>query len=366
MESDLVLDPVEASASPLVNIPDGADPAEVADMEFVANAANSLVGKVPAFGQLLASMLAARQLYAMCLYELELLMKTTDFSEFAVTPSTAGLTERQSTMLREVLVSAAAAKAQEPFDETVLFTGMTQTVFPWMQRVVAEHTTQQDAERQARYEENEVRRLATPLKLGLPGCENLSRKDAVLLVGEAHVLRWVAQAVTEQALREWSGVAQTVRLTETAPKITDPRLVSVPLNVWANSTRTNVSFQRVYEEFLPQLTNPVDLLVVDNLLGTQSGAGFVTEAGMANEAQKHLHSWTTSAGALLVSCLSRENGLTDFPEQTVKILRQHNRVCEVTTRTTDELVTILVNEEPFGAVPKEELDTYKISLIVKL
>jgi len=348
------------STSPVTGIPDGADPEEIADMELVANAANTLVSTVPAFGQLMASMLAARQLYAMCLYELDLLMKTADFS------ATGGLTERQASMFREVLVSAVAAKAHEPFDETVLFTGMTQTVFPWMQRVVVEHTAQQDAERQARFEVNEAKRLATPVSLDLPGCAGLTRQESVLLVGESHVLRWVLQRLTANALQPDSWVGQLVRLVEMAPKTVDPKLVSVPPEGWANCTKTSTGFQKVYESFMDQLTNPPDLLMVDNLLLTQPSVSFVTDAGIANEAQKRLRGWAAAAGAVLVSCVPQSDGLSEFPEQTVEILRQYNRVLEVETWTTDATVVIRINGEEYATVPVEELDTYRISRIVTL
>jgi len=126
------------------------DPEFVKDIELVADVANHLARNNSDFKQVIASMLAARQLYGMCLFELEWLCHHTDFSKIGETIpiTTESMTEQQQIMFKEVLINAAAMQAQQPFDEKVLFDGMTNTVFPWMRAVVTKHSAWQNAEKE--------------------------------------------------------------------------------------------------------------------------------------------------------------------------------------------------------------------------
>ena len=117
----------------------------VADMALPAELAQHLVMNVPEFGQLVASMLASRQLYAMCMYEMDMLCDRTDFKGMGIEEiDTAALEDFQVPMLKEILINSAAVQAQQPFDEKLLFNGFVKTVFPWMQNVVVDHTKQQE------------------------------------------------------------------------------------------------------------------------------------------------------------------------------------------------------------------------------
>ena len=71
--------PVEESTSPKLELPEESKIPE--DMELVAEMANRLVSDNQEYGRLVASMLASRQLYAMCLYELERLCEETNFAK---------------------------------------------------------------------------------------------------------------------------------------------------------------------------------------------------------------------------------------------------------------------------------------------
>ncbi len=127
------------------------DPQFVNDIELVADVANHLARNNLDFKQVIASMLAARQLYGMCLFELDWLCHYTDFSKIyddQATVAAEAMTAQQQVMFKEVLISAAAMQAQQPFDEKVLFDGMTNTVFPWMQTIVAKHSAWQNAEKE--------------------------------------------------------------------------------------------------------------------------------------------------------------------------------------------------------------------------
>lgn len=333
------------------------------DMEKVAAVANRLVAEDSNFAQLIASMLAARQLYAMCMYELEWLVREGDWQAKKVPE----LSDHNKVMLKEILINAAAVQAQQPFDENVLFRGMKQTVFPWMERVVGKHSEYQNKERRRLFEEQEKIRVETPIDLGLAIAEApLDRQMPVLLVGEAHLLSFLFDRLIENLP---DTVKQAVQLVEGKPKASAPRSVLVPLDAWKGCARSNNGFQRVYETFvLPVLSNPVDLLLVHNLLPAYTGMDFASITTRANEAQYKLKKWTNAAGALLVSGLPLDRALKanelNLPEY--ETLRVHNVLRGVSAVPTDspDQLEIHVGAQIVATVSAEELNSYKKSSIV--
>lgn len=354
-------------------------------MEFVAHVANQLVERNPGFGQLVATMLASRQLYAMCLYELEWLTKDDEFLK-AVTPKDGGndpvvIDDNQKVMLKEILVSAAAVQAQQPFDEKVLFEGMTKTVFPWMKKVVEKHTTWQNDERKKQFEERERVRLQTKIDVGVKLYDDaevlkvddptrLDRTKSVLFIGEDKAINWLAHRVTANAVADGSGAESIVRLTKHAPKINDPRLICVPEDAWKNCADSNTSFQRVYANFvLPQLTNPVDLVLVDNLLHTLQGMSFAAYTTVANEAQHKLKKWAEAAGALLVSFLplNRKLKANELNTPEYESLRMHNVLRAVVleeVEAEEKSYRVLVGPQEIAIVTAQELEAYQPRNIV--
>lgn len=336
------------------------------DMEAAAKLANQLVSQDVRFAQLLGSMLASRQLYAMCIYELELLVQDKDWKLEDVPE----LTESQTVMLKEILVNASAVQAQRPFDEKALFQGMTKTVFPWMQKVVDKHAERQKQEREQLFKEWEEKRLATAIDLGLPIEEGaLPRQLSVLLVGEAHLLRWVTKRMLSHLLAEKSEPKQIVELVEQAPDFTsNPQVVSVPEQVWKGCTAAN-GIQRLYENFVvSQLSNPADVLLVHNIVKAYRGLELSPVTTRANEAQRKLKKWTGLAGALLVSCLPLERPLRPnelhMPEY--EALRVHNVLRGVSTAATEdpEQLEVWIGSQKAATVPRAELESYRKSKII--
>lgn len=333
------------------------------DMEVVAEVANKLVVNNAAFGQLVASMLASRQLYAMCMYELEWLMREGETKGNDVSD----LSDQQKVMLKEILINAAAVQAQQPFDENVLFQGMKKTVFPWMEKVVGKHSDYQNRERKRLFEEQEKVRVETPIDLGLSISETpLDRQMPVLLVGEAHLL----QFLFDQLIQNLPDVVkQVVQLVESKPKVEEPRSVPVPLDAWKGCARSNNGFQRVYEAcVLPVLSNPVDLLVVRNLLPAYNGMDFASITTRANEAQYKLKKWANAAGALLVGGLPLDRPLkgNELHQPEYETLRVHNVLRGVASKPVPDSddVEILIGPAVALRVPNTELDAYKQSSII--
>ena len=366
------------STEPETNpVADAIDPQLVTDIELVAAVANKLVGSHPGFTQLIASMLASRQLYAMCLYELDWLCRDTDFS--AVDTALADMTDQQRIMFKEVLINAAAVQAQQPFDEQVLFAGMTKTVFPWMQTVVTKHSAWQAAEKKKGNEQREDLRIATPINLGFQFyAENeavethaINRHKPILLVGKQDAVRWLLHRITESVLTPASGATQLTRLLEGAPKITDSHLVNIPKDVWENCASSNTGFQKIYDFFVyPKLNEPVDLLIVDNLLQTCKGMTSIPITSIANEAQRRFKNWGEKAGALVLGCipLDRELRANELNGTEYETLRVHNIirgvVAEPCVVNDAPHFKICVGQHEVAQIPAAELEAFHLSKII--
>lgn len=372
--SEEELKPTDIETNPVA---DAIDPQLVTDIELVAAVANKLVGNHPGFTQLIASMLASRQLYAMCLYELDWLCRDTDFS--AVDAALADMTDQQRIMFKEVLINAAAVQAQQPFDEQALFAGMTQTVFPWMQTVVTKHSAWQAAEKKKGNEQREDLRIATPINLGFQFyAENeavethaINRHKPILLVGKQDAIRWLLHRITESALTPASGATQLTRLLEGAPKITDSHLVNIPKDVWENCASSNTGFQKIYDFFVyPKLNEPVDLLIVDNLLQTCKGMTSIPITSIANEAQRRFKNWGEKAGALVLGCipLDRELRANELNGTEYETLRVHNIirgvVAEPCVVNDAPHFKICVGQHEVAQIPATELEAFHFSKII--
>lgn len=330
------------------------------DMETVAEVADNLVINDAAFGQLVASMLASRQLYAMCMYELEWLLQEGE----AAVKQVSALSERQKLMLKEVLINAAAVQAQQPFDENVLFQGMKKIVFPWMEKVVGKHSDHQSRENKRLFEEREKVRVETRIDLGLGVSEApLARQTPVLLVGETYLLRFLFTRLVENLP---DTVKQVVQLVENNPNThaAEPCLVSVPPAAWKGCARSNNGFQKVYENCVRSaLVNPVDLLLVHNLLPAYTDMEFAAITTRANEAQHRFKKWANAAGALLVGGLPLDRPLkaNELHQPEYETLRLHNVLRGVMAKPLPDSddVEILVGPTVAFRVSKVELDTHK-------
>lgn len=309
------------------------------DMELIAQVANRLVEVDVQYSRLVSSMLASRQLYAMCLYELERLCDETDFKRATKSedkdniPVGKKLTEEQTLMLKEVLINAAAMQAQHPFEENQLFDGMLKTVFPWMRDVVAKHNEAQAKSQKEAFNEAEKNRVASPVGINLPimsdkPSDPLDRNTPVLLVGESKFVRYLIESRLLAAAEGENNVCQVIRLASTETPAEDTaKICFLRKSLWEDCTATNDSFQRVYSNhILPRLNSSADLLIVDDLRNARIGLEFSSLTTVVNEAQKRLKRWAEKAGCLLVGCLPLNRQLKakelNLPEY--ETLRIHN------------------------------------------
>lgn len=349
---------------------------QTSDMELMALVANRLVEVDVQYSRLVSSMLASRQLYAMCLYELERLCEETDFKRATKAEGKENiavgktLTEEQALMLKEILINAAAMQAQQPFEENQLFDGMIKVVFPWMRDVVAKHNEAQAKAQKEAFNEVEKARVALPVGLNLPVLadkpeELLDRKTPVLLVGEAKFVNYLLESRLSNASEGQNNVRQIIRLTTAEqPKEDTDKICFLSKPLWEDCTASNDAFQRVYSNhILPKLNNPADLLVVDDLRHARLGLDFSSMTTVVNEAQKRLKRWAEKAGCLLVGCLPLNRQLKanelNLPEY--ETLRIHNLLRGVAGESVTidgvDHYRIFVGQHVVCCVPAVEVDS---------
>lgn len=349
---------------------------QAGDMELMALVANRLVEVDLQYSRLVSSMLASRQLYAMCLYELERLCEETDFKRATKAEGKDNisvgktLTEEQALMLKEILINAAAMQAQQPFEENQLFEGMIKTVFPWMRDVVAKHNEAQAKAQKEAFNEAEKARVALPVGINLPILadkpeELLDRKTPILLVGESKFVNYLIETRLSKAVEGETNVRQMIRLTtDEAVKEDTAKICFLSKSLWEDCTASNDAFQRVYStHILPKLNNSADLLVVDDLRNARLGLDFSSLTTVANEAQKRLKRWSEKAGCLLVGCLPLNRQLKakelNLPEY--ETLRIHNLLRGVAGEkcTIDGVdhYRIFVGQHVACCVPTSEVDS---------
>jgi hypothetical protein len=359
-------------------------------MVEVATIANRLIIGDSRYGRLVASMLASRQLYAMCLHELERLCDDTNFKKatrLEGEPNLKGvkaeLEADQLTMLKEILVNSAAVQAQQPFQETALFKGMVETVFPWMQEVCKVHTAKEHEQKREEFLASEKVRAELPVAFNVqlfPQTEKdtgfwIGKKKPLLFVGERKALRWLVDFILVNSVKEGNNVKQVIRLNSGGkPRHNDDvRLLNVARDDWAGAASSNGSFKRQFEQqLLSQIIAPVDLLIVDDLIHASGETNSLFPVtSVANTAVSKLRRWTEASNSLLISCLPLDRELMPDELNTApyETLRMHNVLRSVTV--TDIQVDaapwckVTVGQYEVARFPIEELNAYTESKIIK-
>ena len=358
-------------------------------MVSAAAIANRLVAHNTSFGRLVASMLASRQLYAMCLYELEMLCDETNFVQATRVKDepdlevAKSLPDNQMTMLKEILINSAAVQAQQPFDENVLFNGMVDTVFPWMQEVVQKHTKLQQEQQKKQHEEIEKARVASEVSLGIQFNDSqegsdgyrLARQKPVLFVGPRAETQWLMDYISKRSLDADNNISQLVRLSAGGkPQVQDPQFLSLSKQEWEGIASSNSGMQKLYEcKIETVITNPVDVLLVDDLSHAyhDKSFNFAAITTIANEAQKRFKRWSKNAGCLLVGCLVLDRQLKanelNMPE--FETLRMHNILRGVSSETVEQhgksLIKINVGQFEVAVIDPEELESFAEKKIIQ-
>lgn len=347
------------------------------DVDTVAAFANHLMQTKPVFVQAVAAMLASRKLYAASTYEIDALLQKIDFAKDGPKQTDSPpleWTDGHKVFLKEILITASVAKACDSFDSADLLKELIESVVPWLTRVSTEHTQAQSEHKRQAQEEAEKTRLQTKLDIGFPiqnekietEPSKLDRKLSVLFIGEKPAVRWLMQRVQSNLLEFGSGAGQLLHLACNRPVNSDPNSLVVDEKVWSNCTSTNDSFQQLYgSSIFPQLKNPIDAVLVDDISVAYQGLSFMPLLTRVNEAQHRLKKWTTLAGSLLISALPLDRKLkpNELHLADYEILRIHNLLRAVTTEQIDvegvPHVKVIAGVEEVGIVPLTELQQFE-------
>jgi len=319
------------------------------ELEVAAQAANHLAQENVDYQLLLSGMLASRQLYAMCLYELERLCDRTDFKKVVrfENSQTVGLTNEQQVLFKEILINSAATQAQQPFDENQLLRGLVQTVIPWIQDTVTKHNEQQDKQNKQHARDEEERRVQRPINVQMAifpeqqeePQDQLQRQQSVLLIGWQPAVQWVLNRLAAGVVdAEYSNVYQAVHLTRNKPAQRLERFEYVPEKGWEKAATSFNEFQRLYiSRIQPALQEPMDLLLIDDVAHAGNDASFMPLVSRVNEAQKKLKQWCKKAGCLLIGGVPLPRHLKDneLHQSEYTTLRTHNVLRGVTAQRVD-------------------------------
>ena len=326
-------------------------------MQQAGEVANTLVQKSKNYSKVVAGMLASRRLYSFCLHELVLLLEDSEINKEFLPEAITELSNEHKTIIKEILINAAASQACNPFDETQLKSDLKDTVLPWVTSVSDKHNKQEQKLKKEALASAEVRRLNTPLTTDLPIYETkeLDRLKPIVFIGNDAVVAWVLNHMDAE-FKANSNI-QTVRLANSNKPGFTFNHCSLGFTVWHNCAVNAASVKRLLLELItPKIPNPMDVLIVDNLVQTCDKKSFLIP--QCNDAQKIFSDVAKKAGFLLVSGihLGRELRFNELHQAEYESLRMFNTLRSVATVDVDDTnCMVQIGVQQYGPVAKAEI-----------
>jgi hypothetical protein len=284
------------------------------EMELVAVAANQLAATSKPVVELINSMIILRQLHTLVLQELDHLFDREEHAMLKLPEthdqpeSEIPFTEDRKIKLKEVFVNAAAMKSQDAFDIRRVLFGTDAVLLPKIKEIATRIVTANDKQRKEAAEAAEKARVETDITFDHIYDCSFKRDRPLLFVGTKQDVQLVFDQLTRDLLVDHKAF-QAVRLSCTAPVSSDARLVTVPQGGWRHVCESGKAFQRLYETVIgSQLTNPVDVLLVDDLRLAVQAPDFFSGESVANKAQHRLAKWCREAGCLLIGAAVLQEG----------------------------------------------------------
>lgn len=332
--------------------------------DALSGRAQELVVSEQGIRQVVAALVASRQLYAMALHDLDYRLESSSEPYSSIPPG-------DRSPLKEIFVSSASKQAAYPFEEKDLLDGFQDTVIPWMKEVSSAHNDAEKELASEEFREGELARRATTVSLGL-GLEHededeLDRERSLVLVGREPVLKWVVNKILDHLLDDVCEFAQAVHLASSPRKIPNHRLLEVGGKAWENCARSNNSWNKAFtERYLDKLTGPVDLFIVSDLGKANSGHSFQSVASRAGDAQKRLRKWATLMGSAMIGAIPVSD-IPDLNTPEFEGLRMFTRLRAVglETREDGNYDITIGRHGRIENVPKEEVDAFNTSNIIK-
>lgn len=321
-----------------------------------ADIANSIIKNDKQYTKLIATMLASRQLYAFCIHELELLLSDND--QFKTYLPDKEITDEHKTIIREVLINAAASQAANPFDEQTLIDALNKLVLPWVNTVAAKHNKLEKTNKEEVLKKSEVERRSKLIPLALPIVDEteIDRSKSIVLVGEKPVVDWAVSKLNDTFKEDTS--IQTVLLSGNASANLTFNHYTVPKQAWNMFGINKESIKRLFLGLIVnQVSNPPDVLIVSNLL-----SAFKSDTALwavkAAELQKNLQSIASESGFLLVSGVALDRPLkpNELHQTEYESLKLFNVLRAVTTKNiNDSECMVCIGNKEYGPVLKSEI-----------
>jgi hypothetical protein len=339
---------------------DGAVVEEVAedDAKQAQDDANKLIAENEDVRQAVSTLIASRQMYAVGVTELEHVISRLD--------------EKVHPLTVDVFLQTASNTASEPFDEAVLFQGLVESVFPWMQKVCKTHTDEEIEERKKEQLADEERRklVKVPIGVTLDKTEDplLTKGRNVVFVGYRPAIKVLLDHITNHVLASKDDdhpqrLFTVVRLLQKARKEDGhERLVRLGEAEWKNCHATSKGWMAIVgKELVPQLPAMPDLLICDDMPAAYEGFFGAHEATRSNEALKNFGRWCKSVGSAFVGAIPMgTDAAPAFLGSQWEALKAHAVLRPVTViREGDDLkegqCKILVGRDAFSMVVDEDL-----------
>lgn len=375
----------EESTSPKLELPQSVieqREKEAVAMGIAATLSSELVKNNSNFTMLVSSMLASRQLYAMCLHEMDAICGDPNdllenFPELLKEMEEKGVEPDEGLLLmvKEILINAAAVQAQAPFEDKILFEGMVGSVLPWMKKVCAEHSAVQEEAMVAANKEAEVKRINS--RINLLHEDQVDRETSYLIVGNASLVYFVLHLLSQDALDgNKSNVFQQFRLHADKYRlvIRDSRVCYGTIGQLSpNAQKPKITISDMYHAYESQFQSPMDLLIVDDIqdFGRNAGrTGLASFQTTINETQKELKRFAKTAGSLLISGVPMEEGLQtkayshlhSHPDW--EVLRVHNRMRVVMAEEVESGFEVWLGTTSLGVFSREDIEAHRPKLII--
>lgn len=321
-----------------------------------AGIANNIVKNDKQYTKLIATMLASRQLYAFCIHELELLLADNDQLKNYLPDKE--ITDEHKTIIREVLINAAASQAANPFEENDLIDALNKLVLPWVNTVAAKHNKIEKSANEEGLKKVEIERRSKLLPLALPILEEqkIDRSKSIVLIGEKPVVDWAISKLNNNFKEDTT--IQTVLLSNTAAANLTFNHYTVPKQSWSLFGVNKESIKRLFLGLIVnQVSNPPDVLIVSNLLSAFN-SDTALWAAKAAEVQKNLQSIAAEAGFLLVSGVALDRPLksNELHQTEYESLKLFNVLRAVATKSiNDSECMVCIGNKEYGPVLNSEI-----------
>lgn len=242
----------------------------------------------------LGTMVSARQMYAVAVRELERVLDKMD--------------PKPHDAVIDVIMQAASSEAAKPFDETILFKGLSETAMPWLNKIVNEHIQEDERDERAAMEESEKRRVAVPLPIGMSlesgGDIEWDRRMPVVFVGPRAAVTFLLNHITTAMVTARSedhpnSVFTVVRFVDRARRAdSHSQLIRLAKSLWRGCCKDSGTLARLTEEHIaPTMATLPDLLICDEMPLAYPGVVGSRTGNRVAEALKIFCRWTNEVGA---------------------------------------------------------------------